>query len=81
MGDNTKLLTEPCAVPQHGGSFGASEKVANHNAPILDCNAPTPNFDISGQHADSIYVQAALVPTAIALYFVLCIPVTTGCHK
>ncbi len=36
---------------QHGGSFGSSEVVANHNAPILDCHAPTPNFDISGEHA------------------------------
>ncbi|DBA80070.1 TPA: hypothetical protein ACH3X2_007559 [Trebouxia sp. C0005] len=32
----------------HGGSFGSAEVVANHNAPILDCHAPTPNFDISG---------------------------------
>ena len=40
------------AVMQHGGSFGASEVVANHNAPILDCNAPTPNFDMSGDCAD-----------------------------
>ena len=35
---------------QHGGSFGSSEVVANHNAPILDCHAPTPNFDISGEY-------------------------------